>query len=57
MLSCGYCEYQIASSKIMDTHNRTFHYKDKKYNCDLCGHQVSHNPEFAIRQTDVPSNR
>ena len=42
MLSCGHCEYQIESSKIMDIHHRTFHNKVKKYNCDLCGCQVSH---------------
>ena len=44
MFSCGYCKHPIASNKIMDIHNGTFHYtkKDKKYNCDLCGHQVSH---------------
>ena len=47
MFSCGHCEYQIASSKIMDIHNRTFHDKDKKYNCDLCGKQVSHKDSLA----------
>ena len=25
MFSCDHCKYQIASSKIMDIHNRTFH--------------------------------
>ena len=25
----------------MDIHNRTFHGKDEKYNCDICGFQVS----------------
>ena len=25
----------------MDIHNRTFHGKDEKYNCDICGYQVS----------------
>ena len=40
MFFCSHCEYKIASSKIMDIHNRAFHYKHKKYNCDLCGHQV-----------------
>ena len=29
MFSCGYCEYQVTSSKIMDIHTKTFHYKDK----------------------------
>ena len=42
MFSCGHCEYQIASTKIMDIHNRTFHDKVKKYNCDVCGQQVLH---------------
>ena len=26
----------------MDIQNRTFHDNEKKYNCYLCGHQVSH---------------
>ena len=30
------CEYQDVTSKIIDIHD-----KDKKYTCDLCGHQVS----------------
>ena len=47
MLSCDHCEYLVSSSKIMDIHNRTFHGKVKKYNCDLCGHQVSHKCSLA----------
>ena len=47
MFSCDHCEYQIASSKIMDIHKRTFHDKEKKYNCDLWGHQVSHRNSLA----------
>ena len=47
MFSCGHCEYQFASRKIMDIHTRTFHGKVKKYNCDLCGHQVSHKNSLA----------
>ena len=41
MFSCGHCKYQIASSKIMEIHNRTFHGEVKNYTCDLCCHQVS----------------
>ena len=41
MFSCEHCEYQAASSKIMEIHNRTSHGKNAKYNCDICGHQVS----------------
>ena len=40
--SCDHCKYQVASSKIMDIHKSNFHDKDKKYDFDLCGHQVSH---------------
>ena len=53
MFSCGHCDYQIASSKIMDIHNRTFHDKVKKYNCDICGHQVSHKNILAGHKTIV----
>ena len=38
MFSCGHCDYHIASRKIIDIHNRTFHDKDAKYYCDICGH-------------------
>ena len=47
VFSCGHYEFQIASCKIMDIHNRTFHDKVKKYNCDLCGQQVSHKNSLA----------
>ena len=47
MFSCGHCDYQITSIKIMDIHNQTFQDKDKKYNCDLCGRQVSHKNSLA----------
>ena len=40
MFSCDHCAYQIVSKKIMDIHNRTFHNKNAKYNCNICGHQV-----------------
>ena len=42
MFSCDHCKYQIASTQIMDIHNKTFHDKVKKYDCDICGYQVSH---------------
>ena len=41
MFSCDHCKYLIASSKIMDIHNRTFHSKDQRYSCNICGYQVS----------------
>ena len=28
-------------AKLLDIHNRTLYDKDKKYDCKLCGHQVS----------------
>ena len=31
----------------MDNHNKTFHDKDAKYNCDICGHQVLHELNLA----------
>ena len=37
----------------MDIHNSTFHHKDKKYNCDLCGHQASHKKSLAIHKKIV----
>ena len=42
MFACDHCEYQVASKKVMEIHNRTFHDENAKYNCDICGHQVSH---------------
>ena len=53
MFSCGHCEYQIASSKIMDIHKRTFHHEDKKYHCDLCGHQSSNKNSLATHKKIV----
>ena len=47
MFSCDHCEYQVPSSQIMDIQNRTFHDYEKKYNCDLSGHQVSHKNTLA----------
>ena len=47
MFSCGYCEYQIASSKIMEIHIKTVHDKEKKYTFDPCGPQVSHKSRLA----------
>ena len=41
MFSSDHCENQVASSKIMEIHNRTFHGEVKNYTCDLCCHQVS----------------
>ena len=38
MFSCVFCEYQVASNKIMDIHTRTFHNKDAE---NICGYQVS----------------
>ena len=37
----------------MNIHNRTFHGKDEKYNCDLCGHQVSHKNSLARHKKSV----
>ena len=31
----------------MDIHNRTFHGKDEKYNCDICGYQAKHKISLA----------
>ena len=45
MFACDYCEYRVASSKIMDIHNSTFHSKDPKFSCDNCGYQHSANQE------------
>ena len=39
MFSCEHCEYQVASNKIMEIHNRTFHDKNAKYNCNLEKHK------------------
>ena len=52
MFYWGHCKYQISSSKIMDIHNKTFHGKIKKYNCDICGHQVSHKSSL-VRQEKI----
>ena len=40
MFSCDHCKYRIESKQIMDIHNRTFHNRVAKYNCDIFGHQV-----------------
>ena len=53
MFFCGHCEYQIVSTKIMDIHNKTFHDKVKKYDCDLCGYQVSHKNSLAKHEKIV----
>ena len=37
----------------MDIHNRTFHDKDKKYNSDLCGHQVPYKNSLATHKNIV----
>jgi len=42
--SCDYCEYQVASNKIMDINNRTFHNKSVEY---ICGQQVSQKKTLA----------
>ena len=48
MFSRDYCEYQIASSEIMNIHNRTLHGKEEKYNCDIiCGCQLSNKISLA----------
>ena len=36
----------------MDIDNRTFHGNVKKYNCDICGHQVSHKSSL-VRQKKI----
>ena len=53
MFSCDHCKYQIASSKIMKIHIRTFHGKDEKYNCDICGYQVLHTEEKFSKTQEV----
>ena len=40
MFFCDNCNYQIASRKMMEIHNHTFHGQDEKYNRDICGYQV-----------------
>ena len=51
MFSCDYCEYQIASSEILNIHNRTLHGKEEKYNCDIiCGCQLSNQISLATRK-------
>ena len=40
MFFCDHCSYPIASRKIMEIHNCTFHGQDEKYNHDICGYQV-----------------
>ena len=39
MFSFDHCEYQDASKIIMGIHNKTFHDKNAKYECEICGHQ------------------
>ena len=41
MFFCDYCEFRVASNKIMGIHNSTFHSKDAKCSCEICGHQSS----------------
>ena len=41
MFSCDYCNYQIASNKIMEMHKGYFHKEDTKYRCDICDYQES----------------
>ena len=53
MFFCEDCEYQVASNNVMEIHNRTLHDKNAKYNCDICGHQVSHKMSLA-RQAMQP---
>ena len=53
MFSCGYCEYKIASSKIMNIHNRTLYGKEEKYNYHICGCQVSNKIDLATRKKIV----
>ena len=39
MFNCEHCKYQITSIRIMEIHYSTFHNKEAKYICDVCGHQ------------------
>ena len=47
IFSCGHCEYQVTSNKTMEINNSAFPVEEEKYNCDLCGHQVSHKNNLA----------
>ena len=38
----------IASRKIMEIHNRTFHGQDEKHNRDICGYQVLNNQLLSV---------
>ena len=51
MFFCDNCNYQIASRKMMEIHNHTFHGQDEKYNRDICGYQVLNKISLA-RQED-----
>ena len=54
MFSRDYCEYQIASSEILNIHNHTLHGKEEKYNCDIiCGCQLSNKISLATHKKIV----
>ena len=47
MFTCDHCEFQVASSKIMDIHSRNFDNKPNKYSCDICSRQESNKNSLA----------
>ena len=54
MFSCDYCEYQIASSEILNIHNHTLHGKEERYDCDIiCGCQLSNKISLATHKKIV----
>ena len=40
MFHCYKCQYKALSHNLLKMHQKYFH-KDKKFTCDICGHQES----------------
>ena len=53
MFCCKHCQYQDESNNGLKNHNKTFHDENAKYNCDVCGHQVTSKGNLARHKRAV----
>ena len=53
MFYSKHCQYQDESNNVLKTHNKTFHDKNAKYNCDVCDHQVTSKGNLARHKRAV----